>query len=504
MALAMFASHRQGHWWGDDWALYVRQAEALLDGHTGRVSADNRFTVETSRGPAFSPPLYPWGFPLLLAPFVAVVGPDLDRLAVVPVLSASAFACAWFALARPRVGRAAALVGVVAVTITPLLLGWSELIQSEWPFLAVTGLTLAGLDRLVAAGAIAAPTARLGPPIVLGIGAAAAFSVRREGLAVLAAITAAQLVALASASPRPWRLTRPVVSALSIRIATPYVAALGAILALQLLLPSTLVPRYTGTSIANVWRFSRDHVEHLAEVSGLKQAAEPDPTVFGNAMLGWIVVIAYLATAAAGIILALTLHRRRDAHLVAYAAAAFVIGASFRIPVNRYVCSVAPLMLLFCLVAVASLARWVGRRRGELAAMLAATSLVLLLAGANGYHAWFRVDRARTFAEAGSVEWGPTHPDAIAMLEAVARLTDPGDVVAAPKARAMTLLTGRRAVQADDHRPLPDDVELALVVVEPSSELAGELTASGSGYELVWRNQRFLLLQPSSAASAST
>ena len=163
MAAAMFASHRPGHWWGDDWALYLRQAQSLIDGNPGQVIAENKFTVESSRGATFSPPLYPWGFPIMLSPFVAIVGPDVDRLAVVPVLCAVVFSWSWFLLAKPRLGTVPALVGVVAVTMTPLLLGWTELIQSEWPFLAVSGVVLLGLDRLAARNALVDLRAPLWP-----------------------------------------------------------------------------------------------------------------------------------------------------------------------------------------------------------------------------------------------------------------------------------------------------------------------------------------------------
>ena len=76
--VVVFLIRRPGHWWGDDWALYVRQAESIFSGGVGDVVADNRFTVERSGLPEFSPPMYPWGFPLLLSPFVAVLGTDLD------------------------------------------------------------------------------------------------------------------------------------------------------------------------------------------------------------------------------------------------------------------------------------------------------------------------------------------------------------------------------------------------------------------------------------------
>ena len=73
----MYATHRSGHWWGDDWALYVRQARAAR--RPSQPSADReRVHRPLSDGPEFSPPLYPWGFPLLLAPFIAVVGDNLD------------------------------------------------------------------------------------------------------------------------------------------------------------------------------------------------------------------------------------------------------------------------------------------------------------------------------------------------------------------------------------------------------------------------------------------
>jgi hypothetical protein len=64
----------------------------------------------------------------------------------------------------------------------------------------------------------------------------------------------------------------------------------------------------------------------------------------------------------------------------------------------------------------------------------------------------------------------------------------------------MTLETGRLSVQVDDHRPLPDDVQLDLVVVEHDSDLATELAAAASGAEpdlrRVWQNGRFAIYEP--------
>ena len=492
MAAVMVASHRAGHWWGDDWALYIRQAQSLVDGTPSRVIDENLFTVESSIGAAFSPPLYPWGFPIMMAPFVAVLGPDVDRLAIVPVLCSVVFACCWYALAKVRLGVVPALTGVVAVTMTPLLVGWTELIQSEWPFLAVVGVAIVVVDRLAAADAFTDLAAPIWPMIGAGVGAAAAFSVRREGLAMIGAIATAQLVAvLRRRTLDQWRAGDRLM--LIARLFTPHVAALTVVSLLQVLLPSTVVPRYSGTSIRNVWRFRDRHVDHLAEVSGLKRTWQDDPVILGSVTIGWAAVIAYLTLAVAGMVLAVVVYRRRDLHLVAYVFGALLIGGSFRSAINRYVVSIAPLLVLLGLIAVfwvASLVRW--RPTATIVTTIVAGALVT----GNVIDARTRLDNAEAFAATDSVEWGPTHPDAIAMFEAVRTFTDADDVVGAPKARAMVLETDRWSVQVDDIRPIPDAPALDLVVAERGSELADELSDPTSAWSAVWHNSRFILFQP--------
>ena len=487
MAAAMFATHRAGHWWGDDWALYLRQADGLVSGHPGRVLAENEFAVSMSRGPAFSPPLYPWGFPIVLAPFVAVWGTDVDRLAVVPVLSACAFACAWHLLARRRIGVVPSMVATVAITVSPLLLGWTELLQSEWTFMAVATAALVVIDRAVTADRLVGPTARWGVLVGVGLWIAAAFSVRREGLALVAAVGVAQLAAIATA----WRsgARPPADRRLAAQLIVPHAVALGAVLLLQTVLPTTVIPRYSGTSLRNMWGFRRDHVDHLLEIVGLKRPWESDPTVFGSAAFGWAVAGLFFGLAVPGLVVAFA--RRRDMHLAAYAVVAFIIGASFRVPVNRYLATVAPILLLLGLSLVTRLAR---PARLTWLAPLVATALVAPIAAGNVANVHLRIERAASAATAGAVEWGPTHPDAIALFDQIRARTGPDDVVGAPKARAMTFATDRLAVQVDDYRNLPG-IDLALVVTEPSTAVHRRLLADPA-YERVWSNTRFTIFAP--------
>ena len=492
MAALMYAARRSGHWWGDDWALYLRQAKGLLDGHPNRVLTENEFTVFRSQGPEFSPPLYPWGFPLLLAPFVAVLGDDLDRLVIVPVLCACVFACCWFDLARRRIGRLAALVALPAVTLTPLLLSWSELIQSEWPFLAAVGVALVCLDRAAASGDLVDDRGRLTIVVLVGLTAAAAFSVRREGLAMVGAVGVAQLAALSAMHPRPWTLRGRSLARLLSRLALPHATFLAAFGVLQVLLPSTVVPKYDGTSIANVWKLRGRLVRNLAQISGLQRPWDKDPMVLGSATAGWIALVTFLALAVAGMVLAVWRHRARDLHLAAYAVGAFLIGGSFRSPINRYVATVSPVLMVLALFVVFAVVRRLTRPAVATGVVIVAT---MAITAGNIANAHLRLESAERAHDTGAVEWGPMHPDAVAMFDAVERFTGSADVVAAPKARAMVLETSRPSIQVDDFRPIPSDVDVALVVVERGTRLAGTLDADPR-YQPVWENTRFVLYEP--------
>jgi hypothetical protein len=389
---AMFATHRHGHWWGDDWALYVRQAKGLVEGNADQVRLDNEFTVTVSPGTEFSPPLYPWGFPLMLAPFVAVFGTEnLDRLAIVEVLCAAVFVAAWYPIARRRLGAVVALAGAVVLAFSPLYVGWTEQIQSELPFMAVAMCAVLYVDRVNRRGALVDRAASWWPPVAAGLLAAGAFTVRREGLAVVPAIFVAQLVGVVLLWPR--RPSEPrAVGALVARLATPYVAAFAAVQLLQAALPSTLVPRYRGTGLGNITEFAPNHVGNVMKSLGFQRQWATSPSVFGNETLGTWLVGVFIALVVAGIVIAVARHAARDLPVLAYLGSVFVIGGSFRVASARYVATVGPIVLIFAALAVVALLRL--RLRATPASFIVA-GLLALLAVSNGWQVADRIGIAR-------------------------------------------------------------------------------------------------------------
>src|SRR6187431_2398971 len=133
LAVLATALHRNGHTQGDDFALYLRQARSIFEGNPGQVIADNRFAVLNSDS-GFSPIGYPWGWPLVLSPFVHLWGLDYDRLKLVTV----ALFCAWLALlfgiVRRRLGRWPALAVVAVIATSPPYLLHTDQLLSEYLF----------------------------------------------------------------------------------------------------------------------------------------------------------------------------------------------------------------------------------------------------------------------------------------------------------------------------------------------------------------------------------
>jgi hypothetical protein len=487
---AMFATHRHGHWWGDDWALYVRQAKGLVEGNADQVRLDNEFTVTVSPGTEFSPPLYPWGFPLMLAPFVAVFGTEnLDRLAIVEVLCAAVFVAAWYPIARRRLGAVVALAGAVVLALSPLYVGWTEQIQSELPFMAVAMCAVLYVDRVNRRGALVDRAASWWPPVAAGLLAAGAFTVRREGLAVVPAIFVAQLVGVVLLWPR--RPSEPrAVGALVARLATPYVAAFAAVQLLQAALPSTLVPRYRGTGLGNITEFAPNHVGNVMKSLGFQRQWATSPSVFGNETLGTWLVGVFIALVVAGIVIAVARHAARDLPVLAYLGTVFVIGGSFRVASARYVATVGPIVLIFAALAVVALLRL--RLRATPASFIVA-GLLALLAVSNGWQVADRIGIARDVERAGAVEWGPMDPASVEMFAAVRELTAPDEVVGFFKARAMTLLTDRRTLQVGGASwPVERATDLLDVVVLQFADAQYAYARSNpERFDPIWSNPRF-------------
>lgn len=150
--LLAFFSLQEGHDWGGDFALYLRQAQSLLDGTTEELLAFNAFSMNNSSlgppsNPQIGPHLYPWGFPLLLSPVVAIAGFNimLTKLYIIMFFLLSLLAC--YYLFIPHLGRGYSLMLVALLAFNPFLLDFSNIIISDIPFLFFCLLSLIFVEK---------------------------------------------------------------------------------------------------------------------------------------------------------------------------------------------------------------------------------------------------------------------------------------------------------------------------------------------------------------------
>lgn len=427
-AVLAVSLHRPGHVLGDDFALYLRQARSIFDGDTGAVIADNRFSVINSDD-RFSPIGYPWGWPLLLSPFVRLWGLDYDRLKLVEVGLFIVWLTFVHGIVRRRIGSLAALAVVAVLGTAPVLLGHTEQLLSEFPFLAATGLFLWTLDRTIERGRLI--DAAWVDLVLLGVLAAAVFNVRREGIVLPLVIVTMQCAELGRLGSRSALET---VRDRWVRLLTPLASFVGAVVVFQLLLPTALFPD-NGNGVGNLDDRWREFPEILSDQLGLGERT-------------WVGLV-ILALAAGGIVIGLRRRPRLDGPILVLALlSALTIGTHFR-RVDRYWFQVTPWVLYFAVAACVAVGAWLWRGRPALARMLGVAPVIVLLT-AHAVTLPTEIGDVRAFVADGRTLSGPTERDNAPIYEAVAERTPPDAIIAFYRARTMTLLTDRRAFQTSD------------------------------------------------------
>ncbi len=464
VGLLAVGTHRQGIGWGDDFTLYLRQARSLIDGNVGQVIADNHDNVLLAAKPGFSPFVYPWGWPLILSPFVRLLGLDYDRLKLVEVGCWLVFLGFFHALLRRRMAGWLAL-GTVAVigTSTPYLRHTGQLL-SELPYLACVAATLWWLDRCRRTGRLDLAARR--DLIILGLLAMMVFNTRREGLAIVPAIIAVQLADVRGRwNVVAWK-----------SLATPLVTFVTSVVAMQLVLPSALVPHYDGAGLHHTWR----------KLGGPFRTAFRDQLDLGGpAALAWLV----FGAAIVGVVFRLLRATVDDVALVVFPVASLLMVGTIPANGDRYLLPITPFAVYFAVQGIA-LVR-IPRGWGPMIAGCAVVAMV----GTHLGRATDELRAAQRFNDAGAMLDGPTSPYAVAAFDAVERYTQRDDIVAFFKARALTFYTDRRGVQSSDFEVIRQRADFFMMRrgSDHSQPLLTDAAAAEAGLVEVWSDADWVL-----------
>jgi len=131
IAVFYLATLRGGHAWGDDFAFYIHHAKNLLEG----VPYTATGYIPNPSFPHLGPLHYPPGYPLMLAPVIAVFGVNYTAMKTEVILS---FACSlvfMFFLFRDRLPYWWTLLLIAAIGLNPFFWRVRDDIASDLPFL---------------------------------------------------------------------------------------------------------------------------------------------------------------------------------------------------------------------------------------------------------------------------------------------------------------------------------------------------------------------------------
>lgn len=482
------AYHRRGHPQGDDFALYLRQARSIFEGNIAQVVADNRFTAVFSGPGPFTPFAYPWGFPLLLSPFVNRWGLDYDRLKWIVVACLATWVVLAHGVVRRRIGRLAAIAVAALIATAPAMLKHTDSLLSEFPAAMSVGFVLYAFDRLHRKGStlLTAGTAQL---VGLGALAALAFNMRRETIVLFVAVGLVQAGELVAAGH--WRDLRSGTHrrATLRTLALPHAGFFGTAVVSQLLLPSMLFPE-NGGGLSFVDDRLGDYLEVFTDQLGLDK----------HPRLG----LSLLIVAAVGMVLGIRRRPRLDGFLAAVTVLTLLaISTHFRM-VGRYYLQLMPWLVYFVVVAIsevlraaASLARRgsAGGRSWRVALAVVPVLPVLWVVGVHVKVVPGQIGRIADDDAAGFVHIGPANPWVVPIYDAVDKYAEPNDVIVYFRARTMTLMTDRRAIQTGD-------LERTIAYGDWFAQLResdfyqvdlDRATLESLGFELIWSDARWYL-----------
>ena len=172
-----------GHNWGGDFASYIMQAQSILKGNPSEFIQTNRFTIENSTR-QFGPVAYPWGFPVLLVPYLALFGVNMLALKSLNIISYLLFLISLWLSCRRYHSRFWRIIIVSLFALNPYLLRFMNNVISDIPFLLFSTSSIFLIGRVVIQRRKLVSNTI--DQLLLGILIAISFYIRTEGIIILA------------------------------------------------------------------------------------------------------------------------------------------------------------------------------------------------------------------------------------------------------------------------------------------------------------------------------
>jgi hypothetical protein len=178
-----------GHNWGGDFAAYIMQAQSILKGNPSKFIQENRFMIESSTR-WIGPVAYPWGFPALLVPCLALFGVNMLALKSLNIIFYLFFLISLWLGFRRYHSRFWRIILVSLFALNPYFLRFMNNVLSDIPFLFFSTLSIFLIGRVVIQKRKL--VSKIMDQVLLGILTAISFYIRSEGVLIIATLGVSQ------------------------------------------------------------------------------------------------------------------------------------------------------------------------------------------------------------------------------------------------------------------------------------------------------------------------
>jgi len=152
LTLSIFTLYN-GHVWGDDFSLYIKQAKSIVEGNTQECVSTTAFTVNYS-STLYSTVSYgidavPWGYPLLLSPIYYFFGINLLAMKYLNIVIFILLIIMVYFLFKNKFDSISILFITAIFGLNPYLLEFNNGILNDFPYLLLSLLSIFYIEKII-------------------------------------------------------------------------------------------------------------------------------------------------------------------------------------------------------------------------------------------------------------------------------------------------------------------------------------------------------------------
>ena len=423
--IIVFFSLSKGHNWGDDFAQYLLQSNSLL---TGTVNSYIQGTLFTNQNSPFShsPTTVPWGFPIVLLPFINIFNQNILGLKFVNVLAYSAFLIILYKWSSLRLSKLASILVLLFFAISPTFIQFHNQVITDLFFLLCSMMSLLLLDVYNSR-----PDKKLLFGILLGFSIFYASFTRTNGYFLLAALAFSQIVPLIQKIVNKKKLDFTQVFVHII----PYL-----IFALCYLIQDVLLPNFKETAQSVIDRVSIDIIltnihYYFWQLSG----------IFSDLLFSKIIYIITLPLVVLGVIVS----RKSLSSWSVIIYATITLGLYVCYPGLqgiRYLFPIIPIYIVYIAHGISKIAAFLRAKKAGFVSICLAFIFSLMVT----QYVIADINYAIRNITADRIELeGPYSPNSIEMFDYIQNNTNSDSVIVFFRPRAMRYISGRNSVFAN-------------------------------------------------------